>query len=57
VLPRYLLILTTNHIGFFDQAFMSRVHIEIGYDPPDEVARKKKLQDDHEKGGKEVREG
>lgn len=57
-----ILFLTTNRIGAFDEAFMSRIHVQIGYDPLDDAAREhiwenyfKKLEDDHERGGREIR--
>jgi hypothetical protein len=41
---------------------MSRIHVQIGYDPLDENARRdiwnnyfRKLQQDHEEGGREIR--
>ena len=56
-----ILFLTTNRVGQFDEAFMSRIHLQIGYDPLDEDAREKiwdnnfrKLQEDHENGGPEI---
>ena len=34
-----ILFLTTNRIGAFDDAFVSRIHVQLGYDKLDEVAR------------------
>ncbi|KAL9107257.1 MAG: hypothetical protein Q9227_007798 [Pyrenula ochraceoflavens] len=34
-----ILFLTTNRIGKFDEAFSSRIHVQIGYDPLDNDAR------------------
>ncbi|KAI1774260.1 hypothetical protein F4818DRAFT_452329 [Hypoxylon cercidicola] len=57
-----ILFLTTNRVGHFDEAFMSRIHIAIGYESLDEEARAKiwdnlfrKLKDDHKHGGPEIR--
>jgi len=57
-----ILFLTTNRVGQFDEAFMSRVHLQIGYDALDEHIREKiwdnnfrKLQEDYEQGGREIR--
>ncbi|KAI0975374.1 hypothetical protein F4678DRAFT_420118 [Xylaria arbuscula] len=56
-----ILFLTTNRVGHFDEAFMSRIHVSIGYDPLDEDAREKiwdnlflKLKEDHKNGGPEI---
>lgn len=53
-----ILFLTTNRVGSFDEAFMSRIHVQIGYDPLDDESRKKiwdayfkKLSKNHENGG------
>jgi ATP-dependent Clp protease ATP-binding subunit ClpA len=35
-----ILFLTTNRVGKFDEAFMSRIHLQIGYDPLDDAARR-----------------
>ncbi|CAI6033039.1 unnamed protein product [Clonostachys chloroleuca] len=35
-----ILILTTNHANFIDQAFQSRIHLSLQYDAPDIAARK-----------------
>ncbi|KAI4863989.1 hypothetical protein F4820DRAFT_470922 [Hypoxylon rubiginosum] len=57
-----ILFLTTNRVGHFDEAFMSRIHIAIGYESLDEEARGqiwnnlfRKLKDDHKHGGPEIR--
>jgi hypothetical protein len=57
-----ILFLTTNRVGAFDEAFMSRIHVQIGYDPLDDNARNaiwennfKKLKEDHEEGSREIR--
>jgi ATP-dependent Clp protease ATP-binding subunit ClpA len=57
-----ILFLTTNRVGSFDEAFMSRIHVQIGYDPLDDTAREqiwenyfRKLELDHEQGGQEIR--
>ncbi|KAL9080406.1 MAG: hypothetical protein Q9157_000791 [Trypethelium eluteriae] len=34
-----ILFLTTNRVGLFDDAFMSRIHVQIGYDKLEEPAR------------------
>ncbi|PMD37984.1 hypothetical protein L207DRAFT_555435 [Hyaloscypha variabilis F] len=57
-----ILFLTTNRVGSFDEAFMSRIHIQIGYDPLDDDGRRdvwnnhfRKLQQDYEQGEREIR--
>lgn len=57
-----ILFLTTNRVGSFDEAFVSRIHVQIGYDPLDESARQqiwdnhfRKLARNHEGGGQEMR--
>ncbi|KAH8679032.1 hypothetical protein BGZ60DRAFT_255846 [Tricladium varicosporioides] len=57
-----ILFLTSNRVGSFDEAFMSRIHVQIGYDPLDEDARRaiwtnyfRKLKEDHDQGGREIR--
>jgi hypothetical protein len=52
-----ILFLTSNRIGSFDEAFMSRIHLQIGYDLLDDAARKKiwennfdKLKEEHALG-------
>ena len=49
-------------MGHFDEAFMSRIHVSIGYDPLDDKAREqiwealfRKLNDDHKSGGPEIK--
>ncbi|KAJ5703871.1 ATPase AAA-type core [Penicillium malachiteum] len=56
-----ILFLTTNRVGSFDEAFMSRIHVQIGYDPLDEDSRQKiwdgyfqKLDSNHEDGGEKI---
>ncbi|KAI1348458.1 hypothetical protein F5Y01DRAFT_317734 [Xylaria sp. FL0043] len=56
-----ILFLTTNRVGHFDEAFMSRIHVSIGYEPLDDDARGKiwdnffrKLKEDHKSGGPEI---
>jgi len=57
-----ILFLTTNRVGSFDEAFMSRIHIQIGYDPLDDDGRRdvwnnhfRKLHQDYEQGEREIR--
>ncbi|KAJ5725923.1 ATPase AAA-type core [Penicillium malachiteum] len=56
-----ILFLTTNRVGSFDEAFLSRIHVQIGYDPLDEESRQKiwdgyfqKLDSNHEEGGQKI---
>ncbi|KAH8776082.1 hypothetical protein F5882DRAFT_359889 [Hyaloscypha sp. PMI_1271] len=56
-----ILFLTTNRVGHFDEAFMSRIHVSIGYERLDDSARGqiwdslfRKLIDDHKRGGPEI---
>jgi hypothetical protein len=56
-----ILFLTTNRVGHFDEAFMSRIHVQLGYDPLDDSAREQiwnsffeKLKNDYENGGIEI---
>lgn len=51
-----ILFLTTNRVGQFDEAFMSRINLSLGYNPLDDEARKliwdnlfQKLRDDYRK--------
>lgn len=53
-----ILFLTTNRVGHFDEAFMSRIHVSIGYERLDEDARGQiwrslfeKLKEDRQNGG------
>ncbi|KAF2111085.1 hypothetical protein BDV96DRAFT_500065 [Lophiotrema nucula] len=53
-----ILFLTTNRVGHFDEAFMARIHVSIGYERLDDKARGKiwdnlfrKLKEDREAGG------
>ncbi|KAJ5178623.1 ATPase AAA-type core [Penicillium coprophilum] len=57
-----ILFLTTNRVGSFDEAVMSRIHVQIGYDPLDEDSRRqiwdgyfKKLSKNHKNDGQEIR--
>lgn len=57
-----ILFLTTNRVGHFDEAFMSRIHVSIGYERLDDKAREQiwdnlfaKLKEDKRNGGPEVR--
>ncbi|KAJ5757129.1 ATPase AAA-type core [Penicillium nucicola] len=57
-----ILFLTTNRVGSFDEAFLSRIHVQMGYDPLDEESRQKiwkgyfeKLSKNHENDGQEIR--
>ncbi|GKZ86132.1 hypothetical protein AnigIFM56816_000983 [Aspergillus niger] len=57
-----ILFLTTNRVGSFDEAFMSRIHVQIGYDPLSHESREKiwdgffkKLSRNHEEGGQRIR--
>ncbi|PMD52866.1 P-loop containing nucleoside triphosphate hydrolase protein [Hyaloscypha bicolor E] len=56
-----ILFLTTNRVGQFDEAFMSRIHVSIGYERLDDSARGqiwdnlfRKLKEDHKHGGPEI---
>ncbi|KAF4545990.1 ATPAse AAA+ type core protein [Lasiodiplodia theobromae] len=56
-----ILFLTTNRVGCFDEAFMSRIHVQIGYDVLDDKSRIqiwknhfRKLTKNHEDGGREI---
>ncbi|KAF2135438.1 uncharacterized protein K452DRAFT_239383 [Aplosporella prunicola CBS 121167] len=57
-----ILFLTTNRVGSFDEAFMSRIHLQIGYEPLDDASRLaiwnnsfKKLITNHKQGGREIK--
>ncbi|KAI8947806.1 hypothetical protein F4801DRAFT_559359 [Xylaria longipes] len=57
-----ILFLTTNRVGHFDEAFISRIHVSIGYERLDEKARGqiwenlfRKLKENHKNGGPEIR--
>ncbi|KAI1483504.1 hypothetical protein F4774DRAFT_164561 [Daldinia eschscholtzii] len=57
-----ILFLTTNRVGDFDEAFLSRIHVAIGYEPLDDAAREqiwsnlfRKLKEDHKQGGPDIR--
>jgi ATP-dependent Clp protease ATP-binding subunit ClpA len=50
------MFLTTNRVAQFDEAFMSRIHISVGYDPLSDSAREdiwdglfNKLREDYER--------
>lgn len=56
-----ILFLTTNRVGHFDEAFMSRIHLSLGYEPLSDNAREKiwdnlfkKLQQDRKRDGLEI---
>jgi hypothetical protein len=56
-----ILFLTTNRVGQFDEAFMSRIHLSLGYEKLDDNARKtiwdnlfRKLKDDHKRGAPQI---
>lgn len=56
-----ILFFTTNRVGQFDEAFLSRIHVAIGYDPLDDYAREqiwdtffKKLSNNHKTGGSRI---
>ena len=52
------MFLTTNRVGHFDEAFISRIHLSLGYEKLTDVARAKiwdnlfkKLSHDSKRGG------
>ncbi|KAF2109457.1 P-loop containing nucleoside triphosphate hydrolase protein [Lophiotrema nucula] len=56
-----ILFLTTNRVGSFDEAFMSRIHIQIGYESLDDSSRQqiwmnsfKKLDSNHKHNGRKI---
>ncbi|KAF2730213.1 P-loop containing nucleoside triphosphate hydrolase protein [Polyplosphaeria fusca] len=56
-----ILFLTTNRVGSFDEAFISRIHVQIGYEPLDDSSREqiwmnhfKKLDAHHRHGGRRI---
>jgi hypothetical protein len=56
-----ILFLTTNRVGHFDEAFMSRIHLSLGYEKLSDNARGKiwdnmfrKLDEDHKRGGRKI---
>jgi len=56
-----ILFLTTNRVGHFDEAFMSRIHLSLSYKKLDDNARNhiwdnlfRKLKEDHELGGQKM---
>ena len=46
-----MLFLTTNRVGSFDEAFMSRIHVQLGYEPLDDSARQQIWKNSFEKLG------
>lgn len=58
---RGILFLTTNRVGRFDEAFMTRIHVAIGYERLNDAARERiwdnlfdKLIDDFKRGGPQI---
>ncbi|RAR16577.1 P-loop containing nucleoside triphosphate hydrolase protein [Stemphylium lycopersici] len=56
-----ILFLTTNRVGHFDEAFMSRIHLSLGYELLNDESRSKiwdnlfkKLREDHKRGGPQI---
>ncbi|PWO29401.1 ATP synthase D chain, mitochondrial [Pyrenophora tritici-repentis] len=56
-----ILFLTTNRVGQIDEAFLSRIHLSLGYEPLSNAARVKiwdnlfgKLDEDHKRGGRRI---
>lgn len=56
-----ILFFTTNRVGHFDEAFLSRIHVSIGYGALDDKARDqiwdnlfKKLKSNHKHGGPRI---
>jgi hypothetical protein len=56
-----ILFLTTNRVGQFEEAFLSRIHVSLGYEKLDDAAREQiwqnlfdKLGADHERGGPKI---
>ncbi|KAK1919974.1 hypothetical protein P3342_002269 [Pyrenophora teres f. teres] len=56
-----ILFLTTNRVGQIDEAFLSRIHLSLGYEWLSDEARVKiwdkffkKLDDDHKRGGRRI---
>lgn len=56
-----ILFLTTNRVGHFDEAFMSRIHLSLGYEPLTEESRNTiwdnlfdKLEEDYKRGGPQI---
>jgi hypothetical protein len=56
-----IIFFTTNRVGQFDEAFMSRIHVAVGYDPLDDKAREqiwetffRKLRENHRDGGPKI---
>lgn len=58
---RGILFLTTNRIGRFDEAFMTRIHVAVGYERLTDSAREQiwdnmfdTLDDDFKRGGPQI---
>lgn len=56
-----ILFLTTNRVGQFDEAFMSRIHLSLGYEKLDDNTRKmiwdilfRKIGEDHKRGAPKI---
>ena len=56
-----IIFFTTNRVGHFDEAFMSRIHVAVGYDALDDQAREqiwesffRKLKENHRNGGPKI---
>ena len=56
-----IMFLTTNRVGSFDEAFLSRIHVQIAYEPLSQDSRIKiwkssfrKLEEDYQEGGPEI---
>lgn len=58
---RGILFLTTNRVGRFDEAFMTRIHVAVGYERLTDAARETiwdnmfdKLDEDFKRGGPQI---
>ena len=58
---RGILFLTTNRVGRFDEAFMTRIHVAVGYERLNDAAREQiwdnmfdKLDEDFKRGGPQI---
>ncbi|KAI4931507.1 hypothetical protein J4E85_004100 [Alternaria conjuncta] len=56
-----IIFFTTNRVGHFDEAFMSRIHVAINYEPLDDQAREqiwdsffRRLKENHRDGGPRI---
>jgi ATP-dependent Clp protease ATP-binding subunit ClpA len=56
-----IIFFTTNRVVQFDEAFMSRIHVAVGYDSLDDKAREqiwetffRKLKENHRNGGPKI---